>query len=233
MKVLAIVHHENAATGVFADAVGETVEWQPARGPAPEIDGLDAVMVFGGAMNADQEDELPWLRTEKLFLQDLLARGVPTLGVCLGGQMLAEAAGAPARRAREPEIGWRRVEITPEGRDDPLMGPLAPAFEVFQWHSYEAPLPPGAVALAHTPVCLQAFRIAGLPAWGLQFHAEVTMPDLSSWLEEFGDDPDAVASGLDPEQLRTESEQRIAAQNELGRALAGRFLAEARAAAPA
>ncbi len=233
MKVLAIVHHENAATGVFADAVGETVEWQPARGPAPEIDGLDAVMVFGGAMNADQEDELPWLRTEKLFLQELLARGVPTLGVCLGGQMLAEAAGAPARRAREPEIGWRRVEISPEGRDDPLMGPLAPAFEVFQWHSYEAPLPPGAVALAHTPVCLQAFRIAGLPAWGLQFHAEVTMPDLSSWLEEFGDDPDAVASGLDPEQLRTESEQRIAAQNELGRALAGRFLAEARAAAPA
>ena len=113
------------------------------------------------------------------------------------------------------------------------MGPLAPAFEVFQWHSYEAPLPTGAVALAHTPVCLQAFRLDGLPAWGLQFHAEVTMRDLSSWLEEFGEDPDAVASGLDPEQLRAESEQRIAAQNELGRELAGRFLAEARTAAPA
>ncbi len=233
MNVLSIVHHDNAAAGVFADAVGETVEWQPAQGPAPEIDGLDAVMVFGGAMNADQEDELPWLRTEKDFLREALSRGVPTLGVCLGSQMLAEAAGAPARRAREPEIGWRRVEITPEGRDDPLMGPLAPAFEVFQWHSYEAPLPPGAVALAHTPVCMQAFRIDGLPAWGLQFHAEVTMRDLSSWLEEFGSDPDAVASGLDPEQLRAESEQRIAAQNELGRQLAGRFLAEARAAAPA
>ena len=96
MNVLSIVHHDNAATGVFADAVGETVEWQPAQSPAPEIDGLDAVMVFGGAMNADQEDELPWLRTEKVFLRELLGRGVPILGVCLGSQMLAEAAGAPA-----------------------------------------------------------------------------------------------------------------------------------------
>jgi GMP synthase (glutamine-hydrolysing) len=233
MRILSVVHHDNAAAGVFGDVVGETEEWQPAQGPPPEIDGLDAVMVFGGAMNADQEDELPWLRTEKDFLRELLARGVPTLGVCLGSQMLAEAAAAPARRAAQPEIGWRRVEVTAEGAEDPLIGPLAPAFEVFQWHSYEAPLPPGAVALAHTPVCLQAFRIDGVPAWGLQFHAEVTMSDLSSWLDEFGDDPDAVASGLDPDRLRAESEGRIAAQNELGRELAGRFVAQGRAAAPA
>ncbi len=107
------------------------------------------------------------------------------------GQPAAGRGGRGARRrgAREPEIGWRRVEVTAEGRIDPLMGPLAPAFEVFEWHSYEAPLPPGGVALAHTPVCLQAFRVDGLPAWGLQFHAEVTLRDLGSWLDELGRGP--------------------------------------------
>jgi GMP synthase (glutamine-hydrolysing) len=229
VKVLSIVHHDNAAAGVFGDVFGDSVEWWPAEGgPAPDLDGFGAAMVFGGAMNADQEDALPWLRTEKDFLRGLLARRLPVLGVCLGSQLLAEAAGAPARPAKEPEIGWRRVEITPEGRSDPLVGPLAPAFEVFQWHSYEAPLPPGAVALAHSRVCLQAFRIDGLPAWGLQFHAEVTGPDLGSWLDDWEGDPDAVASGQDPEQVRAESEARIATQNDLGRELAARFLAAAK-----
>lgn len=229
MKVLSIVHQDNAAAGVFGDVVDEAVEWWPVEeGGAPELNGLDAVMVFGGAMHADQEGEHPWLRAEKAFLRELLTKGVPTLGVCLGAQLLAEAAAAPARRAAEPEIGWRRVEVTSEGRADPVMGPLAPAFEVFEWHSYEAPLPPGGVALARTPVCVQAFRVDGLPAWGLQFHAEVTRRDLGSWLDDWEGDPDAVATGQDPEQIRAESEARIAAQNELGRELAQRFLAAAR-----
>jgi GMP synthase (glutamine-hydrolysing) len=233
MRVLGIVHHDNAAAGVFGDAVEELVEWWPAQEPAPEPDGFDAVMVFGGAMNADQEDKHPWLRAEKDFLRRLLAAGVPTLGVCLGSQLLAEAAGAPVRRAAEPEIGWRSVEVTPEGSADPIMGPLAPAFEVFLWHSYEAPLPPGAVALAHSAVCLQAFRLDGLPAWGVQFHAEVTGRDLGSWLDDWNSDPDAAASGQDPEQLRADSDARIATQNERGRELARRFLAAARANAGA
>ena len=58
-------------------------------------------------------------------------------------QLLAEAAGAPPRRASEPEIGWHEVELTAEGDGDPLLGPLAPRFEAFQWHSYEFPLPAG------------------------------------------------------------------------------------------
>ena len=164
MKVLSIVHHDNAAAGVFGDVVGESVEWCPAEGgPAPELDGIDAAMVFGGAMNADQEDALPWLRTEKDFLR--AARPPPAGARRVSRQSAAgRSGGRPGAPGEEPEIGWRRVEITPEGRSDPLVGPLAPAFEVFQWHSYEAPLPPDAVALARSRVCLQAFRIDGLPA---------------------------------------------------------------------
>lgn len=228
MKVLAVVHHDNAAAGVFADVPAELVEWRPAAAEAvPEPNGYGAVMVFGGAMHAGQEDLHPWLADEKAFLRGLLAEGVPVLGVCLGAQLLAEAAGAEPRRARTPEIGWRRVEVTREGESDPLLGPLAPSVELFQWHSYEAPLPPGAVPLARSAVCLQAFRVEDRPAWGVQFHAEVTLSDAGEWLDEFGTDPDAVATGLDPEKLRAETRERIGAQNELGRALARRFVAAA------
>ena len=226
-RILSIAHQPDARAGVFADAADEVVEWMASEGPPPELDGVSAAMVFGGGMHVDQESAHPWLRAEKQLIRELLERGMPVLGVCLGAQLLAEAAGARPRRAARPEIGWHRVEVTPEGASDPLIGPLAPAFEVFEWHSYEAPLPPGGVALAHTPLCLQAFRLDGLPAWGLQFHAEVTPAGLESWLDGWEADKDAAASGLDPEAIRHESRRKIAAQAELGRGIARRFLAEA------
>jgi hypothetical protein len=117
--------------------------------------------------------------------------------------------------------------VTPAGARDPLIGPLATAFEVFLWHSYEAPLPPGAVELARTPLCLQAFRLGDARAWGIQFHAEVTLPGLEAWLDGWAEDEDAAATRLDPEAIRRESRRKIAAQTELGRGIARRFLAEA------
>ena len=123
MRVLSIVHQSDAGAGVFADVVrgagAELVEWVPSAGDPPELDGIGAALVFGGAMHADQEDDNPWLRGEKGLLAELLGRGVPTLGVCLGAQLVSEAAGGSPRRAPEPEIGWVEVELTPEGRADP------------------------------------------------------------------------------------------------------------------
>jgi GMP synthase (glutamine-hydrolysing) len=165
----------------------------------------------------------PWLADEKALLAELLARGVPLLGVCLGAQLLAEAAGAPARRAREPEIGWYAVEASAAARADPLLAPLAAGFEALEWHSYEAPLPPGAVTLASTPVCLQAYRI-GETAWGIQFHAEVTPQDFEAWLDDYRSDPDAVRVGLDAAALRSRTRAQMGAWNELGRGLCERFL---------
>jgi GMP synthase (glutamine-hydrolysing) len=231
VRVLSIVIHDNARAGVFGELPGvEFVEWVPPQnGSAPDLDGFDAVMAFGGSMHVDHEKKHPWLRAEKALLRQALERGTPTLGVCLGAQLLAEAAGGRPHRAEVPEIGWYRVEVTEEGRSDPLLGPLAPAFEVLQWHSYESPLPPGATALARSSACLQAFRVADRPAWGIQFHAEVTAADADAWFDEFNDDEEAVATGLDPDVIRAETKERIAAQNELGRGLARRFVAEARA----
>ncbi len=234
MRVLAVVHHDNAATGVFAEpalAAGhEFVEWLPHEQPPPARDGFGAAMVFGGAMNVDEEDEHPWLRDEKRFLGELLERGTPMLGVCLGSQLVAEAAGGKVRRAARSEIGWYETELTPEGAADPLLSVLPGRFEAFQYHHYEWLPPPGGVTLARSPNALQAFRLGERPVWGLQFHPEVTEPDLVSWLDEWDDDPVAVASGLDPHAIRTESAGKIGAWNDAGRALSARFLELSRGA---
>jgi GMP synthase (glutamine-hydrolysing) len=229
MRTLAIIHQRDAGPGVFAEelaARGEELDtWLIAEdaGPPGDPRDYDAVFIFGGAMNTYEEEKHPWLRPEKELLAELLEAGMPLMGVCLGSQLLAEAAGATPRRAREPEIGWHEVEVTAEGADDPLFGPLAPRFTAFQWHSYEAPLPPGATELARSAVCLHGYRI-GDSAWGIQFHAEVSAADAEHWIDDYRSDPDAVRIGIDPRSLRKDTRVAIGSWNELGRGLCGRFI---------
>lgn len=224
------MHQRDAGPGVFADEIRargvELDEWllsERGTAPAVEIADYDAILTFGGAMHADQEDRHPWLRFEKDFLAAMIDDRMPLLAVCLGSQLLAEAAGGSARRASEPEIGWHRVEVTEEGRADPLLGPMAPGFEAFQWHSYEALPPESGTLLARSPVCPQAYRV-GEVAWAIQFHAEVSAADAEAWIDDYRSDEDAVRIGVDPEALRTETREKIGDWSRLGRELCGRFL---------
>jgi GMP synthase (glutamine-hydrolysing) len=229
VRVLAIVHELDAGPGVFGEAIrqrgAELDEWVLPETDEPPADplGYDAAFVLGGSMNVDEGERHGWLGTEREVIGHLLERRVPLMGLCLGGQMLAAAAGAVPRRAARPEIGWHAVEVTEEGRADPLIGPLAPSFEAFQWHSYEFPLPPGAVALARSEVCLQAARIGEL-AWAIQFHPEVSAADARRWIDDYETDADAVRIGVDPTALALEIEAKIGAFNRLGRELCGRWL---------
>jgi GMP synthase (glutamine-hydrolysing) len=227
VRVLSIVHQPDAGPGVFADAAAaaghELVTWHPAEEPAPALDGVGAAMTFGGAMHPDHEADHPWLADEKELLRELLRRGTPILGVCLGAQLLAEAAGSQPRPAAAPEIGWYQVELTEAAADDPVAGALPQRFEAFQWHSYEAPLPPGGTALAANDVCLQAYRLDG-SSWGIQFHAEVTAEIVGGWLDRYGRAADAVRAGVDPDAIREATRPRIEEWNELGRGICARFL---------
>jgi GMP synthase-like glutamine amidotransferase len=229
VRVLSIIHERDAGSGVFADVAAELVEWVPAEAPAPELDGFGAVLVFGGGMNIDHEAAHPWLGPEKQLLCELVARGTPMLGVCLGAQLLAEAAGAAVGPASRPEIGWTPVELTAEATGDPLLGALPPHFDSFQWHSYEFALPPGAVPLAHSAACLQAFRLGSV--WGIQFHAEVDAATVAGWVRDYGRDEDAVRAGLDREAVLAETERKIGAWNEIGAGMCGRFIERAAAGA--
>ena len=229
MRVLSVTHGANVPGGVFEEAVeaaGHTLErWQVPDGPAPDAAGsYDAVMVFGGSMHPDQDDDFHWLGHEAEFLQDVLAHSVPVLGVCLGAQMLARAAGAAVHPASAPEIGWLEVRLTAEGAADPVLGRLPATAKVFQWHHYTFDLPAGAIELARTPICPQAFRLADSPARGIQFHAEVTLAMVSAWAEE---DPEELP--MPATDLVAESERLIGRSNAQGRWLADAFLREAAA----
>lgn len=227
MRVLSINHGPSVPGGVFDEAVeagGHTLErWQVADGGRPDAaETYDAVMVFGGSQHPDQDDRFDWLADEESFLQDVLAAGVPAFGVCLGAQMLARSAGATVGPAPVPEIGWHEVSLTPAGTADPVLGTLTAKAIVFQWHHYTFGLPPEAQALAESDVCLQAFRLGGQRAWGLQFHAEVTRAMLEAWAEE---DPDDLPMPVT--ELRDETARHIGTSTDQGRALAEAFLREA------
>jgi GMP synthase-like glutamine amidotransferase len=158
----------------------------------------------------------------------MLGLQVPILGVCLGAQLLAKAAHADVGPSAVPEVGWHPVELTEDARDDPLFGSLPARFDAFQWHYYTYAIPAGAVELAASPVCTQAFRL-GERVWGIQFHAEVTDQQIQSWVDE---DESEVPVGR--ETLMVQTRDRIAEWNELGRRLCSSFLEVAdRVGAPA
>jgi GMP synthase (glutamine-hydrolysing) len=225
VKVVAAVHQDDGGPVVFGELIRglghELIEWRPADGPPPG--GADAALVLGGSMHVDQEDAHPWLVPEGEWIRSLLRDRVPTLGVCLGSELLAHAAGWPVVRMPRSEIGWHNVELTPAAPDDPLLSVAPARFPAFQWHSYAVEPPDEPAVLAVNPACAQAYRV-GVRAWGIQFHAEVDAAAIEHWLDDGQDDDDAREVGLDIEAERRRTWREIAAWNDLGRALCGRFL---------
>ena len=228
MRVLSIVHEAEptGGGGIFERAVPERGHrldrWVAADGEAPPgaPADWDAVMVFGGAMHPDQDAEHPWLSGEAAFLETALEEGVPLLGVCLGAQLIARAAGAPVGPAAEPEVGWFDVSRD-DGRADPVLDALPSRFRAFQWHYYTFELPRGALLLASSAAARQAYRL-GDRVWGIQFHAEVDRTMLDHW---FSAGEEELPKPVD--ELRAETDRCLPTWNEQGRALCDAFLDEA------
>jgi GMP synthase (glutamine-hydrolysing) len=233
VHVLALIHGRQGRSGVFGESVQarghELEEWSLAWGEPPPrpLDDYGAVLVFGGSMHADQDDRHPWLRDEDAFIRDLLDRRVPLLGVCLGIQLIAKAAGAAVYPLADgPEIGWLPVGLTDTAAADPVFGGLPDRFDAFGWHYYTYDLPVGAGELARSVRCNQAYRL-GEAAWGIQFHAEVTLETVRLWLDDKDEFP------LDLDELWAVTQSRIDTWNDLGRRLCRAFVKVAERAAVA
>jgi GMP synthase (glutamine-hydrolysing) len=136
------------------------------------------LIFMGGPMSVN--DPLPYLDREIAILREALQREQPVLGVCLGSQLLARAAGARVYRNPSKEIGWFEIALTSAGQADPILSPLGPRRSVFHWHGETFDLPPHAEWLAQSEACRhQAFRLGN--AYGLQFHLEVTPEMIEDW----------------------------------------------------
>lgn len=148
--------------------------------PLPDPAGLGALIVLGGTMGADDDADYPYLRGVRALMSGALEREVPLLGICLGGQLLAQILGAAVTRQCRSEHGMHPVSLTAAGMADPLFAGFPPSFPAFQWHSDSFDLPPASTHLASTAGCPgQSFRYR--QAVGLQFHPEVDRALVAAW----------------------------------------------------
>jgi GMP synthase-like glutamine amidotransferase len=168
----------------LADAGAELSVCRPPADGVPErLDGLDGLVCMGGEMGAHDDADYPWLVALRGLLANAVARRVPVLGVCLGGQLLALATGGAVRRAAQgPEAGTLLIAKRDAAAHDPLFAQLPLTPDVIQFHYDEIHrLPPGATLLASSPrYANQAFRV-GAAGYGLQGHIETSPTTVLSW----------------------------------------------------
>ena len=138
----------------------------------PTLDSFDWLIVMGGPMSVNDEQDYPWLVDEKRFMKRVIETGTPTLGICLGAQLIADSMGAEVFPNIVKEIGWLPIQAVKSASTDVFRFPGE--IEVFHWHGETFSLPPAAVRIAESKGCEnQAFQL-GNTIIGLQFHLETT-----------------------------------------------------------
>jgi GMP synthase (glutamine-hydrolysing) len=160
----------------------------------------DLLVVLGGPIGVNEQHDYPFLNEELRLLESRIKHQSPTLGICLGGQLMAHALGARIHKSSTAEIGWKSLTLTNAGHDSSLQHFHKP---VFHWHGDSFDLPAGARRLASTDLCPnQAFSLGG-SLLGLQFHPEVTARGLEQWY--VGHTGELRSHGLSPAKLREDA----------------------------
>jgi len=188
-----------------------------------QIEGYSALIVLGGPMGVYEDDIYPFIKGELRLIRSALNERVPILGVCLGAQLLAKAAGADVYKGGKKEIGWYNVELTGDGLNDRLFQGLPEELTVFQWHGDTFDVPEGARRLASSKLFPNQVIRVGPCAYGIQFHLEVTEEMIREWLAVNKDELGPLES-IDPKKIAKEIPANIQTLHAHGRAVISRFL---------
>lgn len=230
-RPVAIVQHEpSVPPGLIADVFQET--GRPYRTveawgstDRPDLDDVSGLVVMGGTMNVDAVDDHPFVIDSRVLMSQALERDVPVLGVCLGSQMMARVLGEEVFRAEPRNAFFSPLELTDEGRSDPLLGHFVGDVPVLQFHEDTFAIPDGAVALATSARSglSQAFRF-GERAYAIQFHFEVDRAIVAGWCSNIGEEDMVSEWGTATEDLLSEVDEHLAAQQRAGRDLVRSWL---------
>jgi GMP synthase (glutamine-hydrolysing) len=218
--ILVVNHLRGPETGLVDDALrGEGLSLVETNiffeNPLlPGLEEISGIVSLGGMMGVPDAEDYPFLTSELELLADALAAETPILGLCLGAQLLAKAAGGEVRRLDRLYVGWPELVVLPAGREDPLCDRLPDRTVVLEWHEDTIDAPPGAAVLAETagPGCA-IFRI-GSAAWGSQIHLELTPEMLSGWLSDPPVRDALEALGVDVAAFVRDAPSRLRRQGE-------------------
>jgi GMP synthase (glutamine-hydrolysing) len=215
MRAVVFEHDEDAGIAHLGPALQQAGFTLVKRFRTTRREDVDAelVVVMGGHMGVYEADQHPFLKEEIALLSERLANERPCLGICLGAQMLAAAAGAEVFLGKNGfEVGALPVRWTQEGLKDPVIAGVKPRTVMAHWHQDTFKAVPGATLLASTDrYTQQAFRLGN--SYAFQFHMELGAEDLDRWLTQWTGT--LAKHGKDPQELRSHVPKLKAAQEEL------------------
>lgn len=183
------------------------------------IDGYNALVILGGPASVYENHQ--YLKGEEKLIQNAMAKNMPTLGICLGSQLLAKVSGGMVYKGPRKEIGWYPVELTNDGMNDIFNG-LKKNIIVFQWHGDTYDLSKNAVTLAKSELYpVQAFRVGS--AVGIQFHLEVSKEMVMDWMRQYKSELESVRNYINIDDILADLDANVNALNEYTRVLYWNF----------
>ena len=233
MKPVAIFRHApTEGPGYFATYLDRHgVPWEviridegePVPGDAARFSGL---VFMGGPMSVN--DDLPWIAPALKLIRAAADSGVPVLGHCLGGQLMAKALGGEVTRNPVKEIGWGRVDVLQNGVAAGWFGARLKSFNSFHWHGERFSIPPGATRIASSPWCENQAFVLG-PHLGMQCHVEMTPELIRAWCQDWEKEVESLArrtpSVQTPAQMTESLEERTRTLNAIADRLYDRWTA--------
>ncbi len=197
--------------------------WKGERLPE-DVGAEDVVVSMGGPMGVYEEDEYPFIKEELRFLEKAWRRGVKTLGICLGAQLMARALGCRVYRGDQKEIGWYDIELTEEGRRDALLLGFPEKLKVFHWHGDTFELPEGSTLLARSRLFENQLVRMERNWYAVQFHLELTEGMILAWLKQEENIEEIEEEGLDRKKILEDTELYSDELKRYGNAFFTRFL---------